>query len=66
MKISDDGQLTILGTQAQDAGKYRCVASNNAGSTSATTQLTIGCMYPLFLSVTFCNNASSQMKNSKG
>ena len=45
VQISKDGQLTILGTQEQDTGKYRCVASNNAGSQSVTTELTVGCRY---------------------
>ncbi|KAK3087485.1 hypothetical protein FSP39_006555 [Pinctada imbricata] len=42
VQISDAGELTILGTQEQDEGDYRCVAENKAGSDSVDVRLTVG------------------------
>jgi Immunoglobulin I-set domain len=40
--ISPDGRLTITGTQDVDAGEYECVATNEAGTSSAYVNLEIG------------------------
>ncbi|XP_052788091.1 hemicentin-1-like [Mya arenaria] len=42
VKISDEGQLRILGAHALDAGEYRCEARNEAGSDSALVSLEVG------------------------
>ncbi|XP_033761247.1 hemicentin-1-like [Pecten maximus] len=42
VNITDDGVLMILGTQQQDGGQYRCVATNEAGTDSADVTLEVG------------------------
>ncbi|XP_060069782.1 hemicentin-1-like [Ylistrum balloti] len=42
VNITDDGVLMILGTQQQDGGQYRCVATNEAGTDSAEVTLEVG------------------------
>jgi len=44
IELSPDGSLTILGAQPLDTGDYECVAANDAGSSSDTVQLDVGCM----------------------
>lgn len=49
IQITPFGELTILGTQEVDGGEYECVASNEAGSTSETLILEVGCESNLLL-----------------
>ncbi|OWF52578.1 Hemicentin-1 [Mizuhopecten yessoensis] len=42
VNITTDGVLMILGTQEQDGGDYRCVATNEAGTDSADVTLEVG------------------------
>ena len=37
------GELVVLGVQDMDAGEYQCVATNEAGSTTETITLEVGC-----------------------
>jgi len=43
IELSPDGSLTILGTQPLDSGEYQCKATNDAGATSDTVRLDVGC-----------------------
>ena len=43
VRITDSGQLKIIGTQELDAGEYRCEAVNDAGTDSALIRLEVGC-----------------------
>nr|XP_022322237.1 hemicentin-1-like isoform X1 [Crassostrea virginica] len=42
VKISDDGDLSIIGAQEQDQGEYMCIATNTAGSDSVLIDLEVG------------------------
>jgi len=45
IELSPGGDtLTILGTQPLDSGEYECRAVNDAGMTSDTVRLDVGCM----------------------
>lgn len=43
LRMSPEGELTVLGTQEVDGGDYECVATNDAGSTRAVVVLEVGC-----------------------
>ena len=43
VKVHHSGQLLINNVQDTDAGAYKCVATNDAGSDSATVNLEVGC-----------------------
>lgn len=42
VKISANGDLSILGAQEQDEGEYMCIATNPAGSDSVIVDLEVG------------------------
>ncbi len=47
MGITRSGRLVIRNVQEMDAGEYRCVAKNEAGSDSAKVNLEVGCKYDI-------------------
>ena len=49
LQISEDGRLSILGTQEMDTGEYECMATNDAGTATATLELDVGCETCLLL-----------------
>jgi len=55
IELAPDGSLTILGTQPLDSGDYQCIAANDAGDTSDTVRLDVGCMSDIRLTYLLSN-----------
>lgn len=45
MEVVASGQLVINKVQDTDAGRYKCVASNDAGQDAAFLDLDVGCRW---------------------
>ena len=48
-------EIFLIAVQEHDAGKYTCVAENEAGSASATIMVDTGCEYYQISFKSFCN-----------
>ena len=42
IEVNAQGQLVIIGTQEMDAGDYKCVLTNPAGTATGVVQLRVG------------------------
>ena len=64
VRVRNSGELLISNVQNTDAGAYKCVATNDAGSDSATVNLEVGCKFSsdrLLLRLTWRLDVSSPL-----